>query len=74
MMQKIAIKDDFLKTVFGIEILGITELDGEITLSFFGSGHRDIVIQTNPLSETGSGSIITQEVFDAKVKEFEDLL
>ena len=73
-MQKIAIQDELLRTIFGIELLGITEHEGKITLSFFGNGHRDIEVQTKPLSNTGSGCIMTQGLFDSKVKEFEDLL
>ncbi|MCK5013930.1 MAG: hypothetical protein KAS66_08930 [Candidatus Omnitrophica bacterium] len=74
-MQKIAIKDKILKMMFGIDLLGITEHDGKISLSFFGEkGHRDIEITRDPLEKTGSGCIMVQNVFDAKVEEFEALV
>ena len=74
-MQKIAIKDKLLKTMFGVDLLGITEHDGKISLSFFGEkGHRDIEITREPLEKTGSKSIMVQNVFAAKVEEFEALI
>ena len=73
-MQKLAIKDNLLNEYFGIEMLGITESNGGLRLSFFGDGHRDILIHANPLSYVGSGSIMIQEVYDLKIKKFEDML
>ena len=73
-MQEIAIKDMQLKKLFGIELLGVTQINGKIILNFFGNGHRSIELKIKPLSEIGSGSIMTQELFDITVKEFEDLL
>lgn len=73
-MQEIAIKDKLLEEMFGIGILGITEDEGKITLNFFGNGHRDIEIEIKPLDMVGSGAIMTQEAFDERVKNFEDLL
>lgn len=76
-MQKIAIKDKQLEHNFGIEILGIIEDNGTITLKFFGKDefrrHRDIIIKTDPLEKTGSGTITSDGLFDLKIKEFEDL-
>jgi len=77
-MQRIGIKDEQLKHNFGIEMLGIIENNGVITLKFFGEDefrrHRDIVIRTNPLVNTGSGTITSDELFDLKLREFKDLV
>jgi len=73
-MQKIGIQDGLMKTIFGIDLIGITEHDGKLILSFFGKGHRDIEIKLNPLERVGSGCILSQKVFDAKVDEFEKLI
>lgn len=73
-MQEIVIKDPQLIEMFGIEVLGITEDDGRIMLNFFGNGHRNIELSTKPLANVGSGSIMTQDVFDIRAKHFEDLL
>ncbi|MCK4666818.1 hypothetical protein KAU33_08715 [Candidatus Dependentiae bacterium] len=72
-MQEIMIKDPQLIELFGIEVLGITEDNGRIILNLFGNGHRSIELETKPLANVGSGSIMTQDVFDARVKHFEDL-
>ena len=72
-MQKIAIKDQQLKNVFGIEIMGVVEHEGTITLNFYGKGHRAIVLKTEPLENVGSGTITDQDLFDDRVNELEKL-